>query len=94
VVDKMFGDSEKDLMATLKLMAHDSYNRSCGNKIDAAKSMKGWIANDPRFAQYDPERLVTHFQERTNCGGKVELDDPFLRKGGQQRPCQNRTSRY
>ena len=90
----MFGTDDADLMATLKLMAHDSYNRSCGNKVDAAQSMKSWISHDARFADYDPERLVTHFQERTGCGGKVELDDPFLRKGGQPRPCQNRTSRY
>jgi hypothetical protein len=90
----MFGSENADLMATLKLMAHDSYNRSCGNKVDAAQSMRSWIANDPRFAQYDPARLVTHFQERTNCGGKVELDDPFLRKGGQPRPCQTIGGRY
>jgi len=91
---QMFGDDEANLKATLRLMQHDSYNRSCGNKLEAAKSMQSWVANDPRFAQYDPERLVTHFQERTSCGGKVELDDPYLRKGGQPRPCQTRTSRY
>jgi hypothetical protein len=90
----MFGSEETDLLATLKLMNHDAFNRCNANKVDAAESMKSWVANDPRFAGYDPERLVTHFQERTGCGGKVELDDPFLRKGGQPRPCQTRTSRY
>jgi hypothetical protein len=75
-------------------MAHDAFNRCNANKVDAAESMKSWVANDPRFAEYDPERLVSHFQERTSCGGKVELDDPYLRKGGQERPCQNRSSRY
>lgn len=90
----MFGNDENDLKATLKMMAHDSYNRSCGSKTEAAQSMRSWIAADPRFSQYDPERLVAHFQERTGCGGKVELDDPFLLKGGQPRPCQTRTSRY
>lgn len=88
----MFSDSEDDLKATLRLMRHDSYNRCNANKVDAAESMKSWVAADPRFAQFDPERLVKHFQERTDCGGKVELDDPFLRKGGQQRPCQTRGS--
>jgi hypothetical protein len=90
----MYGDSEDDLKQTLKMMAHDSFNRACGNKLDQAASMKSWISNDPRFAQYDPERLVTHFQERTSCGGKVELDDPFLRKGGQPRPGQSIGGRF
>jgi hypothetical protein len=88
----MFDNTEADLKATLKLMAHDAYNRSCANKLDQAETMKKWVSHDARFAEYDPERLVKHFQERTACGGKVELDDPYLRKGGQERPCQTRGS--
>jgi len=90
----MFGSDHGALKQTMSHMWHDAHNRACANKIEAAASVQSWLSNDPRFGQYDPERLVTRFQECLGSGAKLDLDDPALLKGGKPRPCQLRGSRY
>jgi hypothetical protein len=90
----MFGESHSDLKRCMSQMWEDAHNRSCANKVEAAKSVQSWVSHDPRFGQYDPEKLVDRFQHCLGSAAKLDFNDPALLKGGQPRPCQLRGSRY
>jgi hypothetical protein len=48
--------------------------------------MKQFMARDRRFDGYDHQRVVDRVFEAKQSGAVFDVDDPYLRKGGQKRP--------
>jgi hypothetical protein len=81
----MFGNTPKDLCATLSEMETVARQRSNFNQIEARNVMSSWIRNDQRFAAFDSDALAKRVVECKSCGASLDLDDPRLR-GGEARP--------
>jgi hypothetical protein len=83
----MYGDTEKDLCATLSHMHRAAVERCNYNQIEAKEVLKGYVQADRRFDQFDPDRLVARVEEALSCGRVMDLTtDPYLRPGGVKRP--------
>jgi hypothetical protein len=81
----MFGNSERDLCATLSTMESVARERTNFNTVEAKSVFRDWIKNDARFRDYDPDVLAGRVQECKSCGASLDLSDPRL-KGGEKRP--------
>jgi hypothetical protein len=85
-VNKMFGDSEKDLCATLSEMHRRARDRCNYNQVEAEQKLAEWIQQDRRLDAYDAARLAQRVNTCLQSGAVLELDAPELLKGGQRRP--------
>jgi hypothetical protein len=82
----MFGDDPRDLARRLGEMERVSRDRCLGNQIEARDKFRQWVQQDRCFDSFDADRLVARVQEaRSNCRS-LDLDDPYLQRGGQKRP--------
>lgn len=83
----MYGDSEKDLCASLSEMHRVAIQRANFNQVEAKEILRGYVQADRRFDQFDPDRLVERIQECRSNGRTADLlEDPWLRRGGEKRP--------
>jgi hypothetical protein len=81
----MFDKRDLDMVATLSEMHMRARDKAKFNRDVARGIMSDWVQQDRRFDAYDPQRLVDRVQQRSASGGVMDLNDPFLRKGGQAR---------
>jgi hypothetical protein len=82
----MFGTDPKSLAQTLGAMERES-REACNFDQTAAKEVfKEYLRRDIRFTPFDTERLVDRVKEAMSNGRTLDLDDPWLRPGGQKRP--------
>jgi len=81
-----YGDDPKDLAKALRNMAQDSVEATQGKGLNPQAHMREHIRRDRRFDSYDPARLAKHVWDRRGIPHNLELDDPYLRKGGARRP--------
>jgi hypothetical protein len=82
----MFSDDPRDLAKTLGEMEREARVRSNFNQPDAKETMKRWLSSDRRFDTFDADRLIERTLEARSCGRTLDLDDPFLQRGGNKRP--------
>jgi hypothetical protein len=82
----VFSDDPKDLARSLGEMHRLARERCWQNQVEAKETMKGWLQHDRRFDAFDKDRLVERVQEASYNGRTLDLDDPFLRRGGDKRP--------
>jgi hypothetical protein len=81
----MFGDDQRDKVATLAEMERLSRVRTNFDQISAQQVFKSYLDADRRFDGYDKDQLVQRVQECRSNGAILDLDDPRL-KGGPARP--------
>ena len=77
---------------TLSLMQQEVLSKTNGNLIEAEGKLVGILARDRRFDEYDARRLASHVQDVWRGGKRLDMDDPVLKPGGQERPGQMRGS--
>jgi hypothetical protein len=82
----MYDHDQKDMVSTLANMRRVAVERSNFDQVAAAERLKGYVAQDARFAGYDKDRLVKRVEDCRDTGAVLDLDDPYLRSGGQTRP--------
>jgi hypothetical protein len=82
----MFDNTPNDLYSTLLEMDLRARERCRFDQIAAKEKMKGWIAHDQRFRDFDADRVVESLQRARSCGGQFDVTDPGLKRGGQSRP--------
>jgi hypothetical protein len=82
----MYGESEKDLCASLSEMHRVAIQKANYNQVEAKEILKIYVALDRRFDPFDPDRLAERIQECRSCGRTADLDDPYLRRNGLKRP--------
>ncbi len=85
----MFGDSDSDKAATMKTMLTEAMQVACANRVEARAKVIEWAKRDRRFDNFDHDKLVDKVLEKSQYGGRLDWDDPELKRGGQPRP-QNR----
>jgi hypothetical protein len=82
----MFGTDPRELALTLGAMEKEARERCNYNQIDARHRFREYLSHDARFREYDPDRLIERVAEARSCGRTLDLDDPYLQRGGQKRP--------
>jgi hypothetical protein len=82
----MFDADPKDLAATLSWMESQARERAQFNLVEAKQRMQQWVANDRRFDDFDPAKLIDRVQHAKQYGAQLDLTDPALLKGGKPRP--------
>ncbi len=82
-------DDPRDLAATLTQMHKVALERSRWDQNEAKTKFREFLGNDLRFADYDPDRLISRVMECRSNGAVLDLDDPRL-KGGEPRPLERR----
>jgi hypothetical protein len=82
----MFSDDPRDLAPTLGEMEKEARVSSDFNQLDAKEKMREFLSRDTRFARFDHPRLIERVMEARSCGRTLDLDDPFLQRGGTKRP--------
>jgi hypothetical protein len=82
----MFGNDDRDMARSLGEMLRVARERCQQNQIEAKETMKNWLELDRRFDTYDKDRLVERVQEARYNGRTLDLDDPYLQRGGTKRP--------
>jgi len=82
----MFGSDRSDLTVTLGTMQDEALRRVNFDQTAVSGEVASMIRNDRRLDAYDPERLAEKAWKVRNSGGRFDWDDPYIRKGGQQRP--------
>jgi hypothetical protein len=85
----MFGDDERDRVATLAEMERLSRVRSNFDTVAARETFKSYLSADRRFDEFNKDRLVARVQECKQCGATLDLTDPQLR-GLEPRPLDRR----
>jgi hypothetical protein len=82
----MFGTDPRELALTLGAMEKEARERCNFNQTESRQRFREYLSHDRRFAEFDPDRLVERVMEAKSCGRTLDLDDPFLRRGGTKRP--------
>ncbi|MGA8697162.1 MAG: hypothetical protein WB689_25655 [Xanthobacteraceae bacterium] len=82
----VFGDDPRDLAKTLGEMERTARERCNFNQVEARQRFAEYLSHDARFREYDPGRLIERVMEARSCGRTLDLDDPYLQRGGQKRP--------
>lgn len=83
----MYGDSEHDKLKTLFAARYYWVDKCNANRVKAEEKLATeTIANDHRFAEYDPHKLAERVERACCNGSEVDLKDPELLKGGKARP--------
>jgi hypothetical protein len=82
----MFGSDPSDLIATLGKMQDEALRRVNYDQTAIHNEVVNMVRNDRRLDAFDPDRLVAQAWKVRNSGGRLDWDDPYLKKGGQPRP--------
>jgi hypothetical protein len=82
----MYGNTPRDLALSLGDMQRAALERSQYDQNAAKGVFREYLERDRRFDQYDADRLIDRVQEARSCGRTLDLDDPFLQRGGSKRP--------
>jgi hypothetical protein len=82
----VFSDDPRDLARTLGAMEKEARERCNFDQIEARQRFAEYLSHDARFRDYDPNRLIERVMEARSCGRSLDLDDPFLQRGGSKRP--------
>jgi hypothetical protein len=82
----MFGTDPRDLARTLGEMDRYAREKSNFSKPEAKEKMREYLSRDARFNGFDYDRLIDRVMESRSCGRVLDLDDPWLKIGGQKRP--------
>jgi hypothetical protein len=78
------GNQEEDLKKTIGQMFNDALENNNFSRDNAKKSFVQYASADRRLDVYHKERLADRVKDCWYSGGRLDLDDPFL-KGGQKR---------
>ena len=87
----MFEKDERDLCVTLSEMERQARIKTNFSQSEAKEKLAEWISQDRRFDAFDKARLVQRVAECRQSCAVLDLDDPYLAKGGQRRPGDHRT---
>jgi hypothetical protein len=82
----MFGSDDRELALTLGAMEKEARERCNFNQVESRQRFREYLSHDARFASFDPDRLAERVMEARSCGRTLDLDDPYLQRGGQKRP--------
>lgn len=83
----MYGKNESDLRQFLFNARDELINRNNGNRIKAEQQLaEDVIADRIALRDYDPYRLANQIEKCCSNGASLDLNDPFLLKGGVRRP--------
>jgi hypothetical protein len=82
----MFGTDDRDLARRLGEMERVARDRCFGNQVEARRLCREWLQLDRCFDSFDADRLIERVQEARSCGRTLDLDDPYLQRGGTKRP--------
>jgi hypothetical protein len=82
----MYSNTPRDLALTLGDMQRAALERSQYDQTAAKGMFREYLQHDRRFDQYDADRLIDRVQEARSCGRTLDLDDPYLMRGGSKRP--------
>jgi hypothetical protein len=82
----MFSNDPHDLTSTLSAMDREARIKANFNQYEARDLVASWIKQDARFSGYDSQRLAHRVQQCKSNGAVLDLDDPYLRRGGEPRP--------
>lgn len=81
----MYGDTPRDLMATLNSMGDVAMRRNLNNRLAALVVSNPFRHVIACFAGYDPAILARQYDEARRSCAQLDLSDPRLR-GGERRP--------
>jgi hypothetical protein len=87
--NEMFGDDDRDRVATLAEMERLSRLRTNFDQVAARQVFRSYLDGDRRFDEFDKDKLVARVQEAKACGAVLDLTDPVLR-GQAPRPLDRR----
>jgi hypothetical protein len=82
----MFKNDPVHIAQTLTHMDAIARRQTNFDQSAAKEVMKQFMARDRRFDGYDHQRVVDRVFEAKQSGAVFDVDDPYLRKGGQKRP--------
>jgi hypothetical protein len=82
----MFGRDDRNMAATLQEMHRVSLWRTNSNQGEARELFRNYLKDDRRFEGYDKDRLMDAVTRCRSNGAALDLQDPYLFKGGQKRP--------
>lgn len=82
----MFGDRDSDKNATMGKMLSEAMQNCNANRIVAREKVLEMVKRDRRFDNYDHDRLLDTVMEKSQYGGRMDWDDPALKRGGSPRP--------
>ncbi len=82
----MFGNDPRDLTKALAEMHTQARQKANFNQAEAKQRMAEWLLMDRRFDGYDPSRLIDRVEQCRSNGAVLDLEDPWLQRGGQRRP--------
>ncbi len=71
----MYGNDERDLLATLSQMHKTAVERAHWNQNEAKEIMRRFIQVDRRFDAFDPDRLIERISEARSSGRTMDLAD-------------------
>ncbi len=82
----MFGNEPRDLALALAEMEFESRKKTNFDQTAQKDLFRGYLQADRRFDSFDADRLIERVREAKYNGRTLDLDDPFLQRGGQKRP--------
>jgi hypothetical protein len=82
----MYSNDPRDLALSLGEMHRVARDQCLGNMVEARGVVRQYIQNDRRFDWADADRLAARVEEARSCGRSLDLDDPYLQRGGSKRP--------
>jgi hypothetical protein len=86
----MFDRDPNSLAATLSEMEHRSRIKSNFDQGEAKRKLAEYVGQDRRFDSFDLSRLIERVADCRSNGATLDLDDPFLQRGGERRPLDQR----
>jgi hypothetical protein len=88
----MFKDDPNHKVKTLELMHAEAIRESNFNQLEARRLVVERVKQDRRFDPLDPERVAEKVFECKQSRAVFDVEDPYLKRGGQARPLQTRPS--
>jgi len=82
----MFRNDPRDLAHILGLMQKEAIERCNFDQTAAKREFAQSLSYDRRFDSFDYGRLIERVNEARTCGRTLDLDDPYLQRGGNKRP--------
>jgi hypothetical protein len=82
----MYSNDPRDMAATLSLMHKEAVVKSNFDQNEAKNRFAQFLFYDKRFDGFDHGRLIERVNEARSNGRTLDLDDPWLQRGGVKRP--------
>ncbi len=82
----MFGNEPRDLALALAEMEFESRKKTNFDQVAQKDIFRSYLQADRRFDGFDADRLIERVREAKYNGRTLDLDDPFLQRGGSKRP--------